>query len=78
MTLTFRVALLAFSLVANGADVRPLDDELPKVLWRAPHPMVASDWVCGPGGCDPIPVAPFQFMSAMRMGGCGASNSAPR
>src|SRR5437016_5710935 len=36
VTLTFRVALLAFSLVANGADVRPLDDELPKVCGGHP------------------------------------------
>jgi hypothetical protein len=64
VTLPFRSALLAFGLLtSNGvADVQHPDKAPPKVLWRAPHPMAAGDWICGPGGCDRVPVAPFQFI----------------
>jgi hypothetical protein len=40
----------------------PAADSMPEMLWRAPRPMTAQDWTCGPGGCDRAPAPPFQFV----------------
>jgi len=46
----------------NPADTPSRDQALPKVLWRAPRQMTTEDWTCGPGGCDRVPMPPFQFV----------------
>lgn len=50
---------VALQLTAADSD---LPANLPKVLWHEPPAMTSNDWICGPGGCDGAPLAPFQFV----------------
>lgn len=52
------VILLATQLIATDDLIAPRS-----VLWREPKAMTIQDWVCGPGGCDGAPVAPYRFKS---------------
>jgi hypothetical protein len=50
---------LAAVLIAASPCDQP---QTPKALWRAPGPMSAQDWTCGPGGCGLKPAPPFRFI----------------
>jgi len=52
-----RAAVLLLLAVETAAAQAPAP-----LLWRAPRPLTAQDWICGPGGCDGAPRPPFRFL----------------
>lgn len=57
-----RAALPVCAVFMLTSQAGAVDENLPKILWRTPKKLTTQDWICGPGGCEGAPAAPFHFL----------------